>query len=129
MKSVNELVQNYRKVLEVNKEDYVTTKKLPNNHVQDEDKSVKWNKEFVQENNELYVAQNKAYRSALSDKQERFEAELLASFAYEEDLSMEEAQIIFGYAWEESHSSGYNDVMITASEVAEVVNKIKGLNG
>lgn len=128
MKSVDELVRNYREVLEVKKEDYVTTKKLQDNHVEDEDKSVKWNKEFVKKNNELHLAQNKAYRSAQSDKRERFEKELIASFADDEGLSIEEANIIFGYAWQQSHSSGYYEVMGTASEVAYVVNQIKELD-
>lgn len=128
MKSVDELVKGYREMTDVKKEDYVTTKKLQDNHVEDEDKSVKWNREFVKQNNEQHLAQNKAYRSALSDKRNRFQEELIASFADDEGLSAEEARIIFDYAWEESHSSGYNEVMITASEVAYVVNKIKELN-
>lgn len=128
MKSVDELVKEYREMTDVKKEDYVTTKKLPDNHVEDEDKSVKWNKEFVKKNNELYVEQNKAYRSAQSDKQSRFQAELIASFADDEGLSIEEANIIFGYAWQQSHNSGYYEVMGTASEVAYVVNQIKELD-
>ena len=128
MKSVDELVKGYREMTDVKKEDYVTTKKLHDNHVEDEDKSVKWNKEFLKKNNELHLAQNKAYRSAQQDKRNRFEEELIASFADDEGLSLEEAKIVFDYAWQQSHSSGYHEVMGTASEVADLVNQIKELN-
>lgn len=127
MKSVSSIVEGYQEKLQVNKEDYVTTRLLNEKHIEDPDQSVNWNKKFVEENNQQYRLETKQYRNASSEKQDTFESELIEAFASEEGLTIEEAKIIFAYAYRESHSAGYYDVMATASEVADVLHKIKEL--
>lgn len=127
MKSVETIIEGYQEKLEVNKEDYVTTFLLKAGHIEDPDQSVNWNKKFVEENNQQYTLEMKQYRNARYEKQDAFESELIEAFASEDGLTVEEAKIVFAYAYRESHSSGYNDVMMTASEVADVIHKIKEL--
>lgn len=58
---LEELFDDYKKACELPTKPS-SIKRLPANHIEDENKSVKWNKEFVESN-------NKRYLETLSEKQ------------------------------------------------------------
>lgn len=128
MKTIQELVQEWEDTRnDIKREDYVTTKKLHEKHIEDENQSVVWNREFVEKNNETHKQQLEAFRNAYSTKENNLVKNLTEALAEDNGLSFEEAEVIFGYAYSESHSAGYREVMYTADDIADVVNKIKNL--
>lgn len=104
-------------------------KKLQDTHIEDENKSVKWNKEFVQQNNEAYTQRIVAERKARNEGIQRLEIDLVQAIANEYDVLREEADVIYSYAYREHHSSGFHDVVSAVDEVVDLVRKIKEING
>jgi len=128
MKSIQELVQEWEDTRnDIKREDYVTTKKLNEKHIEDENQSVVWNREFVKKNNETHQQQVEDYRNAYRTKENNLVQSDKEALAEDNGLSLEEAEVIFSYAYSESHSAGYREVMYTADDIADVVNKIKNL--
>lgn len=127
MKSLNDLIENYDLLTFVNRQYHVTTEKLKENLIVDINETLKWNKQYVKENNEKYDAQVKEYNEAKRKKFRQYEEDLIKAFAEEESLELEEAKVIWEYAYQQSHSNGYREVVYTAYDIAEVVKKIKEL--
>ena len=128
MHSLNELIENYDQLTFVNRQFHVTTEKMKENLIVDVNETLKWNKDYVKENNEKYDEQMKEYKEAQRKKFRQYEEDLVKAFAEEEFLELEEAKIIWDYAYEQSHSNGYREVAYTAYDIAEVVKRIKELN-
>lgn len=89
-----------------------SVKKVKPDHIFDEDKSVKWNREQVEINNAVYRAEvarlftekNKARDDVINMIIEKIQSEVGAS------LSKRKAKAIWEFAYEERHSYGFYDV-------------------
>lgn len=89
-----------------------SVKKVKPDHIFDEDKSVKWNREQVEINNAVYRAEvarlftekNKARDDVINMIVEKIQSEVGAS------LSKRKAKAIWEFAYEERHSYGFYDV-------------------
>lgn len=87
-------------------------KKVKPDHVFDENKSVKWNREQVEINNATYRAEvarlntekNKAREDVVNMIVEKIQSEMGTSF------SKRKAKAIWEFAYEERHSYGFYDV-------------------
>ena len=102
-----------------------TFKRLKDNEVLDEDKSVRWNKEQVQKNHEDYDREV-ARLNTLKNK----ERDNVIFQIYKEiqsnvtGLSEKGAKAIYQYAYEQGHSCGYNKVagyITNLYELAEAI--------
>lgn len=81
-------------------------KKLPANHIEDENKSVKWNREFVKANNDLFlgaVAEMQRRRSLAMNKVQAEVEKFIMEYA---GVGKKGAQKIFEFAYDRGHSEG-----------------------
>ena len=124
-KTLDELRIDYQKVCEMSCIP-VNIKKVPLGYIFDEDKSVKWNIEQVEVNNRNY------YLEVMKLKSERSECinVLLEDIytAIQEDMSceisIEQAKIIWGYAYDMGHSGGVYDIF---SHLYDLMNFVESL--
>lgn len=72
--------------------------RLPENHVIDENKSVKWNREAVASLNEVKRSEYNAKREANKKLAEKMESEILKSFASEFDISESKVELAFRHS-------------------------------
>lgn len=88
----------------------ISIKKLPAGHIEDENKSVKWNREFLENNNKKYieaVANLQRERSLkMNDVQNRIEKYIKD----EAGVNSKGAKAIFDFAYSEGHSLGIEEV-------------------
>lgn len=111
------------------KEVPLTLKKLRDTHVENADNSVNWNKQFVIDNNNAYKAQVKARREAGAVLSNLQNTDAINAIAFEYDLPEKEASRIFSYLYSEHHSYGLREIFSHASELIDVINDIKQMNG
>ena len=124
-KTWDELRNEYRKVCEMSCIP-ANIKKVPLGYIFDEDKSVKWNREQVEINNKNY------YEEVIKLKSKRCEcmAVILNNIytAIQEDMSceisIEQAKIIWGYAYDMGHSGGVYDIF---SHLYDLMNFVESL--
>lgn len=100
------------------------TKKLKPEHIFDEDLSVKKNREMVIEHNNKVDEEIKAYNNRYNLKISEFNNDLIKVIKEETGLNDKKANVLFNYIYRESHSGGYNDMIIMSDELIEVVNEI-----
>lgn len=72
--------------------------RLPENHVIDENKSVKWNREAVASLNEVKRSEYNAKREANKKLAEKMESEILKSFASEFNISEAKVELAFRHS-------------------------------
>ena len=88
----------------------ISIKKLPTGHIEDENKSVKWNREFLENNNKKYieaVANLQRERSLkMNDVQKRIEKYIKDKTG----VNSKGAKAIFDFAYSEGHSFGIEEV-------------------
>lgn len=85
-------------------------KKLPANHIEDENKSVKWNREFVKANNDLYLATVSEMRRRRSLAMNKVQAEVEKYIMEYAEVSQKGAQKIFEFSYDRGHSDGIYSV-------------------
>lgn len=86
-------------------------------HVEDETKSVIWNREFVRARNAkraLVQAQN---RENENEVYRRFTEDLITAAMNEYGMSRKEASVVASKAYEEGHSAGYGEVLSCAQDL------------
>lgn len=103
-------------------------KRVKEDHVFDEDKSVKWNREKAKEHNENVKAIDDANRKASRDMENQFASDLTNVLKEEYSFTNEVAKKVFYKAWQDGHSSGYYSVVSEAEDIAEFVSEIMELN-
>lgn len=95
--------------------------KLPKNHIQDENKSVRWNREFVEQANLRY---SKTLSEFQRQRDEAINAVKKKIYLYiQNDLGISEngAAAIFRYAQALRHNDGQNAVFDALVDIMDVV--------
>lgn len=103
---------------------YPKDKRHSNNFIQDESKSVIWNREFVKNHNKVIIDQIQNYHKDQNRLYNLFREDLIEAIIDYTGISKFAADIIFSYAYEEGHAYGYRDVMIKAEELSELVETV-----
>lgn len=100
--------------------------KLPSGYIENEDMSVKWNREFVEQNNHQYAEELKKLNREKNKIFHNICGNCYALIRYELNnrISFEDAQKIWNYADEKSHPYGIYDVINTLIEVMELIKSL-----
>lgn len=121
---LEELFEDYKKACELPTKPS-SIKRLPANHIEDENKSVKWNKEFVEKNNKKYletISENQINRSlAMNQAQDQ----IVNYIRRELKISVNAAKRVLEYAIQEGHSSGIHEVYCITSELVDIIKSCK----
>lgn len=88
-----------------------SVKLLPKDFIFDENQSVKWNRQRVQEHNELAQTIKKDYWNKMNEIDRWFSEQVQEAIQNEIHVSEKAASIIFNQAWEDGHSNGYHEVI------------------
>lgn len=91
----------------------------------DEDKSVKWNREEVERRIKSREEEVKRLNREKAEINKLYEEGLKARLAEEYDLSLEEVNLIWDYAYSEEHSSGLNTVYTYFDDLAGLYEDLK----
>lgn len=97
-------------------------RKVRADHIFDEEKSVRWNREMVEKNNADYQAEVARLNT---EKNKRRDAILeniyrLIQEDVGHDLSRAKAQRLWAYAWELGHANGFSDVYYHLQDMVEL---------
>lgn len=110
-----------------NKGDYTCNMFIPQtlgeNHVFDENLSVKQNREMVREHNEKVIAMHKEKREKNNELFLKMRNEVIQYIVHTYGLSREQASIVENYVYIENHSF-MCDYFSTIDEIAEMVEKV-----
>jgi tetrahydromethanopterin S-methyltransferase subunit G len=98
-------------------------KRVSSNFVFDEDKSVKWNKEQAQKNNDDYDNEVKRLNQEKMKRMDEIYAEIYKTIQEEVGFGISEkkAEKIWGYAYDRGHSAGWYEIIINLEEIEELV--------
>lgn len=96
--------------------------KVPLNHVFDENKSVKWNKEEVVRHNEEYQAEVARLNTEKNKQREAVVSHIIEKIQEDvrHNLSAKKAKAIWDYAYKSSHAYGFNAIYETLAELIEL---------
>ena len=104
-------------------------KNLPPYHIENEEKSVKWNREFVEESNKKYLDFVAKMQQKRSLEMNRVQKEIEKYIQKKTKTSKEVAKYIFDFAYSEGHSCGIYEVARYIDDLIELINKCKdGMN-
>lgn len=98
--------------------------KLSYDFIIDENQSVKWNRQKVQEHNELAQQTKKIYRDKMNEIDRWFNEQVQEAIQNEIHVSEKVAGIIFNQAYEDGHANGYNEVIHYAERYCEFIQSI-----
>ena len=101
-----------------------SVKFLPEDFIFDENQSVKWNRQKVQEHNKLAETIKKDYWNKMGDIDAWFNQQVRESIQNDIHVSEKVADIIFNQAWEDGHANGYHEVVLYAQRYCEFVQQI-----
>lgn len=124
MKTLEELFDEYKAASNMPTKP-IGIKKLPANHIEDDNQSVKWNREFVEKNNNDYlkaVADVNRKRSVAMNKSN---GEIIKWIQKETKTSEHGAKMIFQSAYDHGHSYGLYAVKDWLEELCELVNECR----
>lgn len=96
--------------------------KLPfyaDNHIFDEDKSVKWNADKVKAENQRIREAKQAVQEKRMQKKQQFLDDIASAIQMEHDFTVNQSKIIAAQAWEEGHSNGLYEVIAQAQIIAD----------
>lgn len=100
---------------------YPKREKYAENHIFDENMSVKWNREEVARRNQAYKNALTEYYKGEQEANKKFREDLIQAIMNDTGFSYEKAEMIYGRAYDRGHSSGYYDVITYASEIADFI--------
>lgn len=119
--TILEIYQKY-----VNK-DYQTKITYPQSkdykHIEDEDKSIRWNREEKERLEREYEKAKEYYNIDQSKLDNQLRSDMIEALQEEYHVNEKQAEIIYGYAYSEKHSC-MTDVFWFAGELAVVYEKI-----
>lgn len=103
-------------------------KQVPLNFVFDEDKSVKWNKEQAQKNNDDYRNEVKRLNQEKMKRRDEIYTEIYKTIQEEVGFGISEkkAAKILEYAYDRGHSAGWYEIIINLEEIEELVKFVLG---
>lgn len=101
-----------------------SVKLLQDTYIFDENQSVKWNRQRVQEHNELAKTIKKDYWNKMNDIDTWFNQQVRESIQNEIHVSEKVASIIFNQAYEDGHANGYHEVVLYAQRYCEFIQSI-----
>ena len=96
--------------------------KLPfyaDNHVFDEDKSVRWNADKVKAENQRIREAKLAVQEKRMQKKQQFLDDIASAVQTEHDFTVNQSKIVAAQAWEEGHSNGLYEVIAQAQIIAD----------
>ena len=95
----------------------------------DEDKSVKWNRETVEENNRRYADEVARLNTLKNKARDDVYADIYAKIQDEiPGISLDAAKKIFEYAYDKGHSNGFYEIRYELIELIELIQfVIKGV--
>lgn len=85
-------------------------KTVPKYHIEDENKSVKWNREFAENHNKMYLAKVSEIQRERSLAMNRVQKEIEKYIMKSAKVGEKAARKIFEFAYQEGHSAGLYDV-------------------
>ena len=86
----------------------------------DENKSVKWNREQIEKENDKIRLHNKAIKEAKKNGPLKFEDDLKAVIMNEYGLNANQAGEVFWRAYESGHSYGLKEILWSAQDLSEL---------
>lgn len=90
----------------------------------DENKSVKWNREQIEKENDKIRLHNKAIKDAKKNGPLKFEDDLKEAIMNEHGLNATQAGEVFWRAYESGHSAGMKEILWAAQDLSELAEAI-----
>lgn len=107
-----------------------TRRKIKVGTVIDEDKSVRWNREQVEENNTLFAKEVADLNTAKNKTRDEILQDVYNKIQAETGTSIEAAKEVYNYAYDRGHSCGYRSVIAELIDLIDLVKvAIKGAGG
>lgn len=124
----NEIIEKIRNNEYQSKEAYPERRGYREDHVFDENKSVKWNKEEVVRQNEKIKAQMDAYNKSKSEAQQEFKNDVESYILNNHNIkdNKDIAEEIYNKAYSDGHSGGLHEILNYADEIASFAETIIG---
>lgn len=96
--------------------------KYPKGYIADEEKSVRWNREFVERENEKYRLEVSRLNTVKNKARDALKEHIYERIQFEvgHDLSREKARLIYGMAYERGRSYGSYEVEKSIHELIEL---------
>lgn len=118
-------VTSYEDIVRLHKEgvftaEYVPVSRYRENHVFDEDKSVKWNKEEAIRQNEANEVTVKEYHKKKDFLYNEMKELFIKVTMSDYNLTHEQARLIYERAWRDGHSEGVSNVAYHLEELADL---------
>lgn len=83
----------------------------PEDHLFDEEKSVRWNRERAAEENNKRQQKLADYRASVRAGEDAFRSDVLSFIESKYDLNKSQARAVFSLAYEQGHSAGFEEVL------------------
>lgn len=104
---------------------YPTSEMFPTfkeNHVFDENQSIKWNREKVIEENNKKKEALKIYKESQSTLDRKLTEDIIQAIMEENNISEAKAYIVYNYVYQEYHSN-FSDLFSYIDDVIDLINK------
>lgn len=96
--------------------------KYPTGYIVDEEKSVRWNREYVEQNNEKYRLEVSRLNTVKNKARDALKEHIYERIQFEvgHDLSREKARLIYEMAYERGRSYGFYELEKSIHELIEL---------
>jgi len=102
-------------------------KKYKEGHIFDENKSVKWNREEVIRQNNLFFEEFENLKKQEKKDWKELMNQLYSYLEKEYDLNHNQIEKLYSFAYEDAHSEGIRNVLIVFDELADLYFDLKNL--
>lgn len=101
-------------------------RKVPSDYIFDENQSVKWNRDKVQENNNFYQAEVARLNTLKNEARDEIHEDIYHAIQCDvgHGLSRKGAMGIWNYAYEEGHACGINDIISNLDSVIDLLTAV-----
>jgi hypothetical protein len=107
-----------------NKMEYPKSSSYRDNHVFDENQTVKWNKEKVISENEKLKQRKMDYHNESYRLSNYFHECVVKAIIEDTKLQQDKAEIIFTKAYDDGHSEGYRNVVSEACDLCDFIYEV-----